>query len=563
MPVSVCGGKTCFFLWKPLRGCDIIKPVSSALLRLEPVGSSVLDPLRQKGSSMNLEELLAYDDIMIQCHDNPDADAIASSFGVYTYLKEKGKAVRLVYSGKQQIHKSNLLLLVQSFSIPIQHVPEKETAALLITVDCQYGQGNVSRLSGKTVAVIDHHQVADPSALPPLKEIHSNYGSCSTIVWKMLLDAGYTVNENRELATALYYGLYTDTGRLQEIFHPMDKDMRDSLKIDKSCIFRFQNANLSLEELRIAGRALMDCGYNYSEKNRFAIVKAEPCDPNILGVISDMLVEVDTVDFCVAFCMQDGGKAKLSIRSCVREIRADELAAFLYRGLGNGGGHARKAGGTLSAGSLQEEARHHYGRPESVVQEILYGRMEAYCRNVEILDTAVCAPDFSGAGPYRKKSVLIGYVPIGEVFEPGTEILVRMLEGEFQVTSKENLYLMIGVENEVYPSKAEAFEKGYEKAEEPWHFEGEYAPTVCDVVTGERRSLVPYVRACHSRDTSAVLAKQLTHRTKLFTRWDRENYMLGLEGDWLVCRKDDPADAYIVKKDIFPKLYEEAVDTLA
>lgn len=512
---------------------------------------------------MKLTDLLAYDDIMIQCHDNPDADAIASGFGVYTYLKEKGKAVRLVYSGDRQIQKSNLLLLVQSFSIPIQHVPEKETAELLVTVDCQYGQGNVSTLSGKTVAVIDHHQAANPSDLPPLKEVHSNYGSCSTIVWQMLQEAGYEVNENRDLATALYYGLYTDTGKLQEIFHPMDKDMRDSLKIDKSCIFRFQNANLSLEELQIAGRALMDCGYNYSEKNRFAIVKAEPCDPNILGIISDMLVEVDAVDFCVAFCMLDGGKAKLSIRSCVREVRADELAAFLYQGLGNGGGHSRKAGGTLSAEGLQRLSKDHYGRPESMVQELLYGRMEAYCRNVEVLDTAVCAPDFSGARPYRKKSVLIGYVPICEVFAPGTGVLVRMLEGEFQVTSDEGLYLMIGVENEVYPSKAETFERGYERTEEPWQFEGEYVPTVCDVVTGERRLLAPYVRACRSRDTSVVLAKRLAHRTKLFTRWDRENYMLGLEGDWLVCRKDDPGDVYIVKKDIFPRLYEAAVDTLS
>ena len=31
-----------------------------------------------------LEELQQYDNITVQCHDNPDADAIASAFGVYT-----------------------------------------------------------------------------------------------------------------------------------------------------------------------------------------------------------------------------------------------------------------------------------------------------------------------------------------------------------------------------------------------------------------------------------------------------------------------------------------------
>ena len=37
---------------------------------------------------MRLRELLDYKNIVIQCHDNPDADAIASGFGIYLYLKE-------------------------------------------------------------------------------------------------------------------------------------------------------------------------------------------------------------------------------------------------------------------------------------------------------------------------------------------------------------------------------------------------------------------------------------------------------------------------------------------
>ena len=47
---------------------------------------------------------------MIQCHDFPDADAISSGFGVYTYLKRHGKAVRLVYSGKSKMTKPNLIM---------------------------------------------------------------------------------------------------------------------------------------------------------------------------------------------------------------------------------------------------------------------------------------------------------------------------------------------------------------------------------------------------------------------------------------------------------------------
>ena len=63
---------------------------------------------------MRLSDLEVYDPIMIQCHDNPDADAIASGYGLYCYFKSKGKSVRLVYSGSNKIHKSNLRLICRS-----------------------------------------------------------------------------------------------------------------------------------------------------------------------------------------------------------------------------------------------------------------------------------------------------------------------------------------------------------------------------------------------------------------------------------------------------------------
>lgn len=42
----------------------------------------------------------------------------------------------------------------------------------LVTVDCQYGQGNVTRFDAGKVAVIDHHQIS--GLLPALSEVRSN-----------------------------------------------------------------------------------------------------------------------------------------------------------------------------------------------------------------------------------------------------------------------------------------------------------------------------------------------------------------------------------------------------
>lgn len=299
---------------------------------------------------MRLSELLKYERIVIQCHDNPDADAIASGYGLYTYFREKHKNVRLVYGGRFVIQKSNLVLMMRELEIPIEYTTRLDPPDLLITVDCQYGEGNVTHFEAKELAVIDHHQVS--GELPRLNEVRSELGACSTLVRELLAQEGIDINDNINLATALYYGLMMDTNRFSEIFHPLDKALRDAAAYDRDKIAMFRNANISLEELEIAGEAL--CGYEYNEKHRYAVIKVRPCDPNILGIIADMMLEVDAVDYCVVYSVLPFG-VKLSVRSCRVEARASEIADYLTDKIGSGGGHLEKAGGFIRPKLLQRE----------------------------------------------------------------------------------------------------------------------------------------------------------------------------------------------------------------
>ncbi len=52
---------------------------------------------------MILRELANYDPITIQCHDNPDADAIAAGYALCRYFESLGKRARLVYGGRNKI----------------------------------------------------------------------------------------------------------------------------------------------------------------------------------------------------------------------------------------------------------------------------------------------------------------------------------------------------------------------------------------------------------------------------------------------------------------------------
>ena len=199
---------------------------------------------------MILKDLLKYEEIVIQMHDNPDADAVGSGYSIYKNIESFGKKVRLVYSGNYKITKSNMVLLIQNLNIPVEYVENIEAPELLITVDCQYGEGNVTKFDAKNIAIIDHHNTGRNS--DDMCEIRSHLVSCATICYDMLIRAGFDINADKTVATALYYGLYMDSNGFSEIRHPLERDMMEYLRIDNSVIKKLIIELCSQEQKREA-----------------------------------------------------------------------------------------------------------------------------------------------------------------------------------------------------------------------------------------------------------------------------------------------------------------------
>lgn len=293
---------------------------------------------------MRLKDLLEFDTVTIQCHDNPDADALGAGFGLYVYLKAHRKNVRFIYGGAHAISKSSLLELVEACKIPIDHIAHMQYfSGLLLSVDCQFGSSNVSKMIGDQYASIDHHCVE--GEVPALSKIEENYGSCSTLVWEMLLKEDFSFEKQTMLGTALYFGLYSDTNQFSEIYHKCDRKMHDTIPFSEKLFFKLKNCNMSIKDLETAGVALLRNIYN--SNYRYSIMQAGCFDPGMLGIISDFVLQVDVVDACVVYNISDEG-FKISVRSCVPEVKANELAKFLCEGIGSGGGHEGKAGGFIS-----------------------------------------------------------------------------------------------------------------------------------------------------------------------------------------------------------------------
>lgn len=493
---------------------------------------------------MRLKDLLKYDNIIVQCHDNPDADAIGSGYAIKCYLDSYGKNTRFVYSGINEIHKTNLLLMIQMLSIPIEYVKSIDRPDLLVMVDCQYGEGNVSTFDAETIAVIDHHQFTGRNY--EMMEILNNYASCCSIIYNMLQDENYNINADKNLATALYYGLYMDTNGFSESKHPSERDMIDDLSIRQDVIIQLKNSNFSLEELKIAGEALSNRYYSISKK--FAIIKTEPCDPNLLGFVSDLVLQVDEIDSCLVYSESDSGY-KLSVRSCMREATALDIIKYLVQDIGSGGGHKMKSGGMISKDSFFK----HYSYD---IQQYFKDRLNSYFESYEIIDADRQALDTTDMLSYRKLPVVVGIVKTLDFAEPGEPLNIRTLEGDVSVQASQDCYIIIGIMGDAYPINKKTFDSKYTETSELFICGADYKPKARNLRSQKLYNLLDYAQSCVSGDENIIYAKQLDKTTKVFSRWDYDSYMLGNKDDYLAVKADDSNDIYIIKQDIFSKTYE-------
>ena len=86
----------------------------------------------------------------------------------------------------------------------------------------------------------------------------------------------------------------------------------------------------------------------------------------------------------------------------------------------------------------------------------------------------------------------------------------------------------------------------------------EYSPSIKSLSTGQKTDVMSYAQAMISHGGGLIYAKPLDRSVKIFTLWDEEKYYLGNVGDYIAVRSEDEHDIYIIKKHLFPLLYQEA-----
>jgi nanoRNase/pAp phosphatase (c-di-AMP/oligoRNAs hydrolase) len=186
-------------------------------------------------------------------HD-PDPDAIASALALRTVLGAGATEVPIVTCGR--ITRPENRRLIEELGVRIEHISSRSLDKIenLILVDVQppYFGGDV----GNVAAVIDHHP---PSGTfrARFKDVRPTYGASATIAAEYLLADGDEAL-TRELATALLYGIITDTKSLSRSASDEDLEMFAYLfpRADHALLRRIQHPSYSAATLRRFGLAL-------------------------------------------------------------------------------------------------------------------------------------------------------------------------------------------------------------------------------------------------------------------------------------------------------------------
>ena len=187
--------------------------------------------------------------VLILPHNDPDPDAIATAVGLRYLLMEKFQVEsRIAYRG--HIGRAENKALVRYLEKPLHLLQPSDlrSASKIALVDTQLGAGNNSLPANRKVdIVIDHHISQNiQQKNSDFVDVRPELGASSTILTDYLLEAGIDIPA--QLATALFFGIKTDTMGLSRNASPLDVEAYFYLQslIDVNALVQIEQAQVPL-----------------------------------------------------------------------------------------------------------------------------------------------------------------------------------------------------------------------------------------------------------------------------------------------------------------------------
>jgi nanoRNase/pAp phosphatase (c-di-AMP/oligoRNAs hydrolase) len=285
---------------------------------------------------------------------NPDPDALASMLGLESLLRERQpqKSVTITVDGMiARAENQAMVDLLHIPLVPIERVPIDDQTAVVM-VDSQPHTGRRASEAARPHAVLDHHETGGVLDGVLFRDIRPLLGATSTIVTGYLLDQDLSVS--RRLATALLYGIESETSGYPRESGPQDDGALVWLypRADKDLLAQIRNPKLPQSYFATFQHALANA-FLYRDLV-FCWCGAVP-QPDIVAELADFFIRFDQVNWALCAGLFDQ-ILKISVRVSQIGGHSGEVLRSVVNGLGNAGGHDKRAGGAIPVTDPSPEA---------------------------------------------------------------------------------------------------------------------------------------------------------------------------------------------------------------
>jgi nanoRNase/pAp phosphatase (c-di-AMP/oligoRNAs hydrolase) len=269
---------------------------------------------------------------------DPDPDGIASALALRTILKRNKQSAPIVSLGETR--RPENLTMLRLLGIEIQAIDKEDLSGFdcVILLDTQPTHIG---LSSPVDVVIDHHPISDAQSLKQIGflDIRSHYGATSTILTEYMIISHHV--PGRRLATALAYGIKTDTMSLNREVHEADLNAFVLVypHLNHSLLRRIERPCLPRYFAKVLGQVLQNVS---AKDNLFCACLGVVEREDMIPQIADFLLQFDNINWsiCVGYTEEN---LSISVRNVGYVQNAGDVIKKAFGQLGQGGGHRTMA----------------------------------------------------------------------------------------------------------------------------------------------------------------------------------------------------------------------------
>jgi nanoRNase/pAp phosphatase (c-di-AMP/oligoRNAs hydrolase) len=304
---------------------------------------------------------------LILLYGDPDPDAIGAALGLATLWRKAGVDSEIRYTGEVQRYQNKLLLSYLKKGIERLDPDEQAASDCIAVVDAQPGFWRENPPAARVV--IDHHPVKEGTRDCEFVDLRPDYGSTSSMITEYLLDAEVVLD--RKLATALIYGISTDTDDLKRHTHAADIAAFEALhqRADRTFLSRLEKSQIPPAVLDYIAWGI---SHRVVYRDLVVIHFGTVPTADVLVQVADLLLLTNGVTWvaCAGVVEKGGRRLVVVFRGDGFQQDVGRRAAQAFAKLGSAGGHR-----TMGRAEIPLDDDQTVGATVSVLVDNLFARM--------------------------------------------------------------------------------------------------------------------------------------------------------------------------------------------